>query len=1127
MTPTHSAAPFPGHDAGPSRQRAPAPCRFLAATLMVAVCVIAFYFWTASSTGNRFDFNWPKNDYYNLLTQGFLAGHLYMNRTPDPGLFSPDPAVRARAPYLLDASIYQGHYYLYFGITPLLLLFLPWAAVTGHGIPENFAAFLFASGGFLLMVALLWRLRRRYFPAIGLGAWSGLVLAAGFCTVVPVALRHGLSYEVAICSAYAFTMLFFFSALRALEQPAAAGRWLVLAGLSYALVFGSRANLAFSGLLLPALVWAVWRLQPGPERTRRALQRAALAAGLPAALGVAGLLLYNHLRFGNPFEFGFRYQFGEAAHGRLFAAEYLWFNLRTYYFSLPEFSRYFPFFSPGIEHGRPAGYWGIENVHPQFFSALFAALALAGAVGLWRRRAACVAVIWTLGALACWFLGNGLIVCLFAAHPDRYLIDFQPALVLAAGIGLLASSAWPAAASRWIRPIAVGLLLFGSFYNAMASLQLQEFFKNTNRSSYDHIARVFNYPSWWWQRIFGDHSGALRLRVTFPQTPRAPVEPLVVTGTSWFSDVLYVNYLSPGVIRFGLDHTGYGGPSSPPISIIPGKPCSLVVQLGSLYPPEASPYFDGLTRAQVHQLKRLVRVDLDGKPVFTASVNFYDASPGQVRLGNNPLWPSVTAGRFSGTLVQAGRVRVDVASLAVRARTEIGPVAMQVQFPRDRRGSAEPLITAGETTRADVLLVQYLDDDHLRFALDHWGGSLVQSPVLKVDYRKPHELEVQMGSLYPPNAAVAPYLRSLLMVRLDGKVVWNTQAVFHLVDPLSVDVGCNNVGASTCQMFFGGNLTDVRRLGLPGQGPPTQGYQPPQLLSLCAPSDAHGQIEPLFQTEDLHGAPIRADIRYRDAATVEIGLTSRGQTTWTEPIPADNASIHELVVGKRFEKAAGVPATGGLSDYAQHRWSTGLRLYFDRRLVLANDAMQPSDAASKWHWADNVLDASQPSEAGHWGFPDRGAVLRWLTDTPPDWNTAGGRLQLEVRLPRSRTGGNEPLLATGETGMGDALFLRYVDDRHIQFGLDHWGSPCLSSPVIAVDYDQPVSLDIDWRPAQGLLAVKVAGREVWRTAATFFHREGAVCIGANPLGFSTCSPFFEGEIISARFYPVPTGAAPH
>ncbi|MDD2762717.1 MAG: hypothetical protein PHE83_01950 [Opitutaceae bacterium] len=1097
------------------RERAPG--RFLAATLLAAGLVVAFYFWTASSTGNRFDFRGKKNDYYNLLTQGFLAGHLYMNQTPHPDLFSPDPEVRAHAPYLLDASVYQGRYYLYFGITPVLLLFLPWAAISGHGVPENFAAFLFATAGFLLMVALFWRLRRRYFPALGLAAWSVLILAAGFCTVVPVALRHGLFYEVATCSAFAFAMLFFYSALRALEQPTAAGRWLVLAGTSYALAVGSRANLAFSGLLLPALAWATWRLRPAAERTGPALWRAALAAGVPAVLGVAGLLLYNYLRFDNPFEFGFFYQCGEAQHERL-ALGYLWYNLRSYYLSLPEFSRYFPFFSPGLESPRPPGPWGIENVHSQFFSGLLVLLAMAGAVGIWRRRVSCTPLTWIFSFLVCWFLGNGLIVCLFAAHPNRYLIDFQPELVLAAGIGLLASSTWPRRLRRPVQLAAAGMLFFGSFYNAMASFQLQEYFKNANRSSYNHLARLFDYPAWWWQRIFGDPSGPLRLRVTFPEVSQPRIEPLIATGTPWYSDTLYVDYLGPGVIRFGLDHTGYGGPSSRPISVTPGKPYAVVVHLGTLYPPEASPYFDGLVWAQLRQLKRMVRVELDGTTVFHASVNFYDASPGQIHFGENPLWPSVITGRFSGTLKQEGRVPIDITRLASRARSEIGPFSMQVQFPRDRTGFADPLVTAGETTRADLLLVQYLDHDHLRFALDHWGGPMVQSPVLTVDYTRPHELEVHMGSLYPPDATVAPYLRSLLLVKLDGKVVWATRAHFHRVDPLFVDVGCNNVGASSCGMFFGGDLTEVKRLGLPGRQAQPEDYQAPQSLSLCLPAEIQGQIEPLFQTKDQDGKPIQADIRYRDSATVEIGLTARGRTTWTAPLPADNASIHQLVVGKRFERKAEIPEIDGLTSYARHRWEKGLHLYFDRRLILTDDSIQPSDAARQWQWADGLSDSDYSGEASLTGFLDRGTVRGWLAAAPPQWNLTGGRLHLELHLPRHRIGTHEPLLVTGETGKGDALYLEYVDDRHLQFGFDHWGWGSLSSPLIEVDYDQPVLLDIDWRPAQGLLAVSVAGREVWCTAATFFQEEaGIVSVGANPLGFSTCEPHFEGEIVSVRF----------
>ena len=38
-----------------------------------------------------------KSDYYNSQVHGFISGHLYMDTEANPGLASPDPAVRARA----------------------------------------------------------------------------------------------------------------------------------------------------------------------------------------------------------------------------------------------------------------------------------------------------------------------------------------------------------------------------------------------------------------------------------------------------------------------------------------------------------------------------------------------------------------------------------------------------------------------------------------------------------------------------------------------------------------------------------------------------------------------------------------------------------------------------------------------------------------------------------------------------------------------------------------------------------------------------------------------------------------------------------------------------------------------
>jgi len=79
--------------------------------------------------------------YYNLLVRGFRAGQLDLKTEVPAGLAhlaDPyDPV--ANANYLLvdghplwDLSYYHGKLYLYYGVTPALVLFWPYAALTGH-----------------------------------------------------------------------------------------------------------------------------------------------------------------------------------------------------------------------------------------------------------------------------------------------------------------------------------------------------------------------------------------------------------------------------------------------------------------------------------------------------------------------------------------------------------------------------------------------------------------------------------------------------------------------------------------------------------------------------------------------------------------------------------------------------------------------------------------------------------------------------------------------------------------------------------------------------------------------------------------------------------------------------------
>ena len=139
---------------------------------LAAACtlVIGVYAYTAHLSDTELLFPNAADASYNLLAQGFRAGRLSLKKEVPPGfaqLADPyDPIANApyrSAPYFLnDLSYYKGRLYVYFGVTPALLLFWPVAALTGHYLFPQQAALIFCAVGFLVSVGLLRALWRRY-----------------------------------------------------------------------------------------------------------------------------------------------------------------------------------------------------------------------------------------------------------------------------------------------------------------------------------------------------------------------------------------------------------------------------------------------------------------------------------------------------------------------------------------------------------------------------------------------------------------------------------------------------------------------------------------------------------------------------------------------------------------------------------------------------------------------------------------------------------------------------------------------------------------------------------------------------------------------------------------------------
>jgi hypothetical protein len=131
-------------------------------------------------------------------------------------------------------------------------------------------------------------------------------------------------------------------------------------------------------------------------------------------------------------------------------------------------------------------------------------------------------------------------------------------------------------------------------------------------------------------------------------------------------------------------------------------------------------------------------------------------------------------------------------------------------LPRDRIGKIEPLIVTGRPEQGDFVIVEYMDASTVRFALDHWGGTMVRSDPVPWDFSRPHELEIAMESLNPP-VTLERVLRGGFEIRIDGHRAWQTATETFRVEPEEMIVGRNVIGGTSCDAKFSGQVLAAER----------------------------------------------------------------------------------------------------------------------------------------------------------------------------------------------------------------------------------------------------------------------------------------------------------------------------
>ena len=446
------------------------PTRRADLSAYLSFLIIALFFtWTALSDHIDWRYGQRQKDYYNLLTEGFLSGHLWLNAEPSPALLACtdpyDPALRPEGSGLHDASLFGGHYYIYFGVVPALLLFLPFRLLTGVALPMGAAVLTFSLLGCGIAILLLSRVCRDHFPKLG-GPTRFLIFTSyGLSSSLPIHLRRHSLYELPIAGASAFNFAALACLFFALRPGASYRRWAVLKDRK--------------GVRLPLT-----------ERTK-----VFVLASLPLLAAGVGLGVYNYLRFGDFTETGHRYQLSGLYEAKItqFPLTSFWENTVFYFLSIGKWTPGFPFYRPLPVIREYGGDFG-------FCLLLFVPLLWFVPTLVFPRLREAALRPNELTALLLGFAWTGIsqltLLLSFFFVSIRYLGDFAPYWVFLGCLGCLHFLSWSSELSRAGRFACSFLILsaavFSCFTNVAASITVYGRIEEFNPEGYKSLERVAN-----------------------------------------------------------------------------------------------------------------------------------------------------------------------------------------------------------------------------------------------------------------------------------------------------------------------------------------------------------------------------------------------------------------------------------------------------------------------------------------------------------------------------------------------------------------------------------------------------------------------------------------------------------
>jgi hypothetical protein len=380
--------------------------------------------------------------HYSRLVEALLHGQVSLLETPDPRLVAADNPYDITfrhaegIPYPWDTAYYDGHYYIYFGIVPALLFFLPFTAATGEFLNPVVLELVAVAAASVFAVLFWTRFTRRFWPR-----WPYVLFLASLGTLLGCSQLGFLIWRpddmaLAIAMAEAFVFAGLWLAVRGAGDGLTGPRPRALIGAAacLALAVGCRPTALLVSVLFLFFLWDALRPAPvlepagdldpagdqdnevdddsrGPEklldsragtpperRWRAWLEqhwRTLMGVAIPYVIVGVGLMIYNYIRFDSILEFGASYQltvsniasFGDISPiGKLVKAGY---GAFAYFGNTIDFRLTFPFIDVplGVNFdGFHGSYYQIQPIGLVSLPSMWLLAATVAAVRSFRRH---------------------------------------------------------------------------------------------------------------------------------------------------------------------------------------------------------------------------------------------------------------------------------------------------------------------------------------------------------------------------------------------------------------------------------------------------------------------------------------------------------------------------------------------------------------------------------------------------------------------------------------------------------------------------------------------------------------------------------------------------------------------